>query len=436
MQKKEIVRRKAEIKMESTTSRESSGFFYGWIIVAISGLGIAFSVSAFIPTTIGLMKIPLTEELGWTSTQIYLAPSFATVLTILVAPFLGAVVDRFGARLVIALSFTIEAILIASFRYVDGSIGWFYARYAALAILATGTTAIPFAKILSHWFSRRRGLALGIALACYGIGGSIWSLMTQFLFDHIGWRASFTYLGGFILVIVMPVIVFFVRDTPQSKGFEVDGVSNGDSKQTNGTTEPTGMSLGQAMKKLQFWKIAFGFFFAAAAIQSVMLHLVPMLTGNGISPQAAASVQASLWLAMVIGRVTTGWLMDRMFAPYVAIIFLVFAVVGFVMLGGGVIGGLAVVAAILVGLANGSEADVVPYITGRYYGLKHYTSIYGTFFSCFCLGAGFGPPMTAFLFEKTGGYHFISWTHTCALVLAGLIFFTFQRFPKSYSPET
>jgi MFS family permease len=420
--------------MDQYNPNKSSSFFYGWIIAAAAGLGIAFSVSVWIPSTIGIMASHLVEEFGWTMTQIYAGASVAAFVTILVAPFLGAIVDKFGARPVITFSFIIEATLIASYHYLNSNIYLFFARYGALAILATGTTAVPFAKILTRWFDRRRGLALGIALACYGLGGVMWSKGTQFLFDLVGWRNTFFYMGGVILFLVLPILLFVIRDTPESKGLTVDGLPESVEAKSAQKVDTTGFSLTEAVRGVQFWKIAFGFFFAAFAIQSIMQHIVPMMKLNGISAQTAASIQALLWLAMVFGRVTTGWLMDHIFAPRVAMIFLIPAVIGvFILSSPGLAFGVAIIGAICIGLANGSEADVVPYVTSRYYGLKYYTKIYGTFFSCYCLGSAFGPIVTAKLVDSTGRYHVMIWTHTAALVIAGIIFFTFKRFPKSFS---
>jgi MFS family permease len=417
--------------MNGNNPDNKNRFFYGWIIAVASGLGIAFSVMVFVPTVIGFLVGPLGKEYGWSATQVILATSFATISTILVAPFLGAIVDRFGARRVITFSFIVEALLIASFRYIDSNIYLFYARYAALALLATGTTTVPFARIISLWFDRRRGTAIGIALACYGIGGVIWSKGTAILFDLVGWRESFTYMGAFILIIILPILLILIRDTPESKGFNVDGVSD-DAQKAITKPELTGMSLGQAAKEAQFWKIALAFFFVAAAIQSLMVQLVPMLKSYGIPVQTAASIQASLWGTMVLGRVVTGWCMDRFFAPRVALVLLIPGIIGVLLLGWGIVGVAAVLGAMLLGFSNGSEGDIVPYVTSRYYGLKHYTKIYGTFFSFFCLGSGFGPPITAFIVQKAGSYHVIAWTHTGALVIAGLIFLAFKRFPKSH----
>jgi MFS family permease len=420
--------------MDQNKPIKRSSVFYGWVIAVAAGLGIAFSVSVWIPSTIGIMASHLVEEFGWTMTQIYVGASVAAFVTILVAPFLGAIVDRFGARPVIAFSFIIEALLIASYYYLNSNIYLFFMRYGALAILATGTTAVPFAKILSRWFDRRRGLALGVALACYGLGGVMWSKGTQVLFDLVGWRNSFLYMGGVILFIVLPILLIIIRDTPESKGLTVDGLPESAEAKFLPKADTTGLSLSEAVRGLQFWKIAFGFFFAAFAIQGIMQHIVPMMKLSGISAQTAASVQALLWLAMVFGRVTTGGLMDHIFAPRVAMIFLIPAIIGvFILSSSGLAVDIAIIGAVCIGLANGSEADVVPYVTGRYYGLKYYTKIYGTFFSCFCLGCAFGPIVTAKLVDSTGGYHVMVWTHTAALIAAGLIFLTFKRFPSSFS---
>jgi MFS family permease len=83
---------------------------------------------------------------------------------VFVAPFVGGIVDRFGARRVICLSFIAEALIIASFSQMNADIYGLYARFVALSIFAAGTTSISFALVISRWFDRRRGLALGIAL--------------------------------------------------------------------------------------------------------------------------------------------------------------------------------------------------------------------------------------------------------------------------------
>jgi len=419
--------------MNSNNPQKSSPFFYGWIIALISGIGIMFSISVFIPATNGIMASYLTEEFGWLQSEIVFGTSFATFATILVAPFLGAIVDKFGARRVITFSFVLEALIVASFCYVDGHLWLYYARYAALAIFATGTTAVPFNRIISRWFNLRRGVAISIAMACYGLGGVVWSKLTPVLFNIFGWRNAFLAMAVILMFIILPIILIFIRETPESIGSTIDGLPESPESKSAPKVDTIGLSLGKAISEIQFWKIAIGFFFISFALQSIVLQITPMMITHGLEPATAYNIQAYLWLAMIFGRMTTGVLMDRMFAPYVGIIFSIPAIIGIFILSGSptLSVGVAALGAICIGMANGCEADIIPYITGRYFGLKHYTKIYGTFFSCFCLGSAAGPPITAKLIETTGGFHIMLWTHTGAILLACAILFTFARFPES-----
>lgn len=410
-------------------------FFYGWVIAASSGIGIASSVMLFIPATIGILAAPLHKTFGWSLSQIMTALMVATTLTIVVAPFLGALVDRIGAIRVIVTSFIIEALLIASFHYLSGNIFWFYARYGALALLATGTTTVPFAKVISRWFDRRRGLALGLALAFTGIGGAVWSLGTQFLIVHAGLRNSFFWEAGFIAFIVIPILLITIRESPQSMGLNVDGAPDDTSVQrATAQLEKVGMNLREAAGTKAFWLIALVFFLVPFPIQGIMVNLVPMLISHGITAQIAASAQASLWIAMIVGRLSSGWLIDRFFGPRVAFGLLLPAVIGIAIFSAGVDGALAFLAAILVGVSNGSEGNILPYLTSRYFGLKHYTSIYGTFFSCFCLGSGLGAPVMAYMKESMGGYQQPLFVLGGVLVLGGLILLFYPPYPAKFKP--
>ena len=404
-----------------------SKIFYGWVIAFASSLGIAFSVSVYLPTTTGLLVGPLSREFGWTSPQIFLALTFATTCTILAAPFVGNLIDRYGARRVIAVSFLIEALLIASFRYMNDDIYWFYARYAAFALFSTGTTAIGFSALISRWFNKRRGLALGIALGGLGVGGVFWSLLTQFLFDRFGWRDSFVYLGAIVALVVLPILMATLRNSPQSMGLEMDGERSSGPKRAE---EVAGVMLREAARDGQYWLILATFFLIACATYGVMLNLVPLLQQQGASAQYAAAAQASIWSVLVLGRIVTGWLMDRYFAPHVALGFLIPPIVGIAMLAVGVNGPGAFVAAMLVGLAAGAEVDVMAYLASRYFGLKHFGAIYATFFSVYAVGTSAGPVFTAWLVARNGAYGPALWCLVAALCVSSVMLLRFRSFDR------
>jgi MFS family permease len=400
-------------------------FFYGWIIAAAAGMGIGCGVSVFIPSTLGLLIGPLGKEMGWSAQALFLCPLFAAMATVVVATPVGALIDRFGVRRMIAFGFLAEACITASFYFLGPEIGWFYARYALLAVLATATTAIAFTRLICAWFNRDRGLALGIALAGTGVGGAAWSLFAQRMIDVHGWRGAFLY-EACVMLVILAILLLVVRENPQKMGLYVDG--DAADSMTKDASRAHGMTLRGASKTGTYWLMLVTFLVVVSAVYAVMLHLVPMLRQRGVSAQAAASIQASLWIAVVFGRVVTGWLMDRVFAPFVAVAFLVPSIAGMALLASGASGGEAVLAAMLVGAAAGAEIDVVAYLCVRYFGLRHYGSIYGSVFAIVALGTAIGPALTAQLLPRLGGYSGVLWFEACALIVGIVLFLRFPRF--------
>jgi MFS family permease len=158
--------------------------------------------------------------------------------------------------------------------------------------------------------------------------------------------------------------------------------------------------------------------------------MVPYLTSRGESRDTAVMIQASLWAVLVVGRVSTGWLMDRFFAPRVGFVFLLLPIVGIALLASGASGIVALLCAMMVGLAAGAEVDVIAYLTGRYFGLKHYSVIYATYFSAFAFGSGVGPVTTAWAVERVGGYPPVLWAISGLMAVAAALLLKLPRFPE------
>jgi MFS family permease len=400
--------------------------FYGWVVAFASAVGLAFGISVFIPATTGLLVAPFREAFGWSPPQVMFALSFATMITVPAAPVTGALVDRFGARWIIALSFLAQGLIIASMRYIDSNVWGFYARYFALAALCTGTTAVAFSAVISRWFDKRRGLALGIAFAGVGAGGVVWSLATQRLFDTVGWRDTFLYMGGFLALIIFPTMLLLLRNSPEAMGQTPDGVEPADDR-AKAKAKVWGLTLSQAMRDSRYWLVLATFFMIACVTYGVQLNLVSILRSEGVTAQTAAAAQACIWAAMVLGRLTTGWLMDRFFAPRVALAFLAPCVVGAGMLALGAHGPAAFIAAMLVGVATGAEGNVLAYLLGRYFGLRHFGAIYATQFALYAVGSSTGPLMLSWGAAATGHYGSALW----ALIVAALIgMVLLTRMPK------
>jgi MFS family permease len=274
---------------------------------------------------------------------------------------------------------------------------------------------------------------LGIALAGYGLGGAAWSLILRWLIDRVGWRDMFLWQAAIIAVFVLPMLLLCIRNDPQSLGMRMDGTR--DASGGLATQRATdGLTWREAAASGQYWLMLATFLLIGTAVTSVMFHMIPLLKARGESTQVASEAQASLWAVLVIGRISTGWLMDRFFAPRVALGFLVLPIVGISMLAAGATGNAAFCAAIMLGLAAGAEADIIAYLAGRYFGLKHYAVIYATYFSVYALGSGLGPAITAWAVERAGGYGQVLWILAGVLLAAAFLLLGFKPFPKRYQP--
>jgi MFS family permease len=412
--------------------------FYGWYVAVACGLGLACGLASVITATFSIFLGPLRAEFGWTPSETFTGLLLVTATVTIAAPFIGSLVDRFGAKRIILVGFVMQAAVIASFATQTDSLLTFYARYIALAILGLGTTHVAFARVISVWFDRRRGLALGMALAGLGLGGIVWPLLSQWAITEYGWRTAYVIVALAVATVGILSIGLVVRESPESMGLLPDG----DEKPEGipGTTPMTviqsGFTLAETLRQGQFWLMLAAFLLIGVAVQSLILHLVPMLVMRNVEPMRAAQAQSLVAAALVVGRLGAGLLMDRFFAPRVAIAFLVGPVVGMILLASGASGTSAFIAGMLTGLAAGAEVDVTAFLASRYFGLRYFSRIYAWFYSAYSAGAGIGPLITARAVERYGDYTEILYVHAGLLVVAALMLSCLKPFPTSFPVGT
>ncbi len=408
--------------------------FFGWVIAGVSGLGLATGIATVVAATFSIFVGPMRDEFGWDTSLPFWAPLAVTVTSAIAAPGVGSLVDRFGVRRIVLVSFVLEALILASFYFMTPSIWGFYLRYVALGALCLGTTHVAFARVIALWFDRRRGLALGLALAGVGVGGIILPLLCQVLIAWQGWRVAYLGLAAIVSCVTLPVLALTLYDSPARFGQAVDGdaptpIRDAAASRPAGGELLAGVALREAVRDRFYWLMMLTFLLIGIGLQSMMIHLVPLLRARGVEPMFAAAAQSTLFLGLVVGRLVTGWLMDRFFAPRVALIFLLAPLAGIAALAVGAGGPSAFLAAALIGLAAGAEVDVIAYLTSRYFGLRQYSRIYGTYYAMYSLGGGIGPVLTAQGVAQTGGYGTVLWMLVALLAAAGALLTLFRPFP-------
>jgi MFS family permease len=294
---------------------------------------------------------------------------------------------------------------------VQGSIWQFYGVYFAITLLGLGTLPLSYSRVVIGWFEQRRGLALGIALAGFGVGAALVPEVSRIMIDLHGWRSAYLLFAAAIFLVSLPLTVFVLRESPGPDSAVTEQASIGG----------PGMSAAQAAKTRSYWLVLSSFFLVGIGITSILSHMVPMLIDRGMSLTDAARCMSTLAVALICGRVFAGFLMDHYFAPYVTAGFIVFGLAGgVILLAMGAVGPWAFVAAALVGLATGSEISEIAYIIGRYFGQLSFGQIYGIMFAGFQLGSAISAPLMGYYHDTFGDYIGALWL-VAGLVIAGAL---------------
>ena len=385
------------------TKESGNSFLYGWWIVFVAAVGLSMGYGPIVTFTFGVFFKLLNQEFGWSRGDISQAFSISLFVMSLVFPFVGRLVDRFGARRVIIPSILLFGLGLMSLSLLSANIWQLYAVYILLGLVGGGTAPVPYSNVLSHWFDKRRGLALGIAMVGLGLGAFVMPSLAQMLIVSQGWRQAYIVFGLMVMVITIPIVGLFFKETPEMVGLRPDGdVIN--PNHPNTSEQKIGLSAQEARQTHTFWILVGAFFLMSASVHGCLIHLVPLLTDRGISPQLAAGATSLFGAALLFGRVGAGYLLDHFFASSIALCFFCGTALGLLLLWSGVTGTAAFIAAFLVGLGMGAEGDIIAYLIGRYFGLRAFGEIYGYAFGAFTLGGVSGPLLMGRGFDATGSY--------------------------------
>jgi len=197
----------------------------------------------------------------------------------------------------------------------------------------------------------------------------------------------------------------------------------------------TGLTRGEALRSGVLWLVMVSFFVVSAAIQAVMIHLVPMLTDRGMTATSAALAASLFGAAGMAGRLGTGVLLDVITPEYVPTLASAAVAAGILMLFAGVSGPMAFAAAMLVGFGYGSESATVPYLVSRYFGLRSFSEIYSYLFITVPLGGALGPVLMGAGFDRTGSYRVVLLFWGVATVVAAVLMLRL-RAHKPFEPAT
>lgn len=384
-------------------------FFYGWWIVLVAFL-CNFVWSGFAYYSFSLFVKSLENDFKWNRGEIMLGFTVFFLASGLISPFIGRLITRFGERKVISVGAVLMGIAMALLGSVT-SIWQFYAFYALVGIGMAGMGTIPASSLVSKWFKKRRGLAIGIMAFGVGIGGFVAApLVAGTLIPVFGWRATYLIIGAITCLIIIPAALILVKaGKPEDMGLHPDGREIAEEAVQHGLSASLPLKLTEkaAMVAPAFWLIAICVVLSQFSMVGVSQNQVPFLTDIGFPVQTAAGALGFLALMSAIGKLGFGWLCDRIKAKYVSAIGLILQVIGIIILlninkDSSV--SMVWAFAFTMGLGIGSWLPTMSMLVSQNFGLIIYPTIFGLMTLCQCLGASIGPAVTGRLFDIMGDY--------------------------------
>lgn len=395
-----------------------AGLKRGQSVLLTAMLGVGTGVVTLITFSVGGLTASFQEAFGWNRADIASVYLFMSLGMVLSGPFAGALMDRFGVRLVSRFSIpglAIIFLLISQFP-ANGPLLGFRLLFVLAGIAAVGTNPVLYSRAISSTFNLARGLALGISATGAGIAGFLVPPLIAVLNTNLGWRGAFIGLAV-LAMLPLPFTQFLFRRVDSARA--VHGL------RTVRRTDRFAL-----LKTLTFWKLVVGFILIAAGTNAFIPNVVPLLVSSGTDPLKAAFAASMIGLGSIFGRLFCGYLIDRFFAPRVAAAMFTFAIVSFpILLSGNA--ALAPIATFLLGIAVGAEIDVTGYLCSRYFGVRNFGFNFTLIYLLFTLGGGFGPLLAGIVFDATGGYVSLVVILGIIVALSSIVLLTLPKYPSA-----
>lgn len=374
--------------------------------------------------SMGVFVAPLEAEFGWSRSTIVSALGINSLIAAILAPFVGALVDRFGPRRLAIIGISSFCAAFALLSTVSSSPLHWWALWVIVGLATVMITPMVWTFAIISRFSHTRGLALAVTLSGTAITAVLAPVLGNFLIQSGGWRLAYIGLGALYCAFALPlVLLFFFSAFEQPRGDAPVAIDKP-------TSPPlTGMTVSQGLRSGAFWKIGVATFFVLIPITGTIVHLVPALTLAGLDRSGAVTAASLVGFAAVAGRLLAGYLLDRANARLLATIaFALPAIVCAALLNfeGGF--ALALAIALLFGLCTGAEMEMASYLSSRHFGMRNFGTLFGFIVSGITLAAGLAPILAGLVFDAQGSYRLALIGGAALAIAASLLIFSLPEY--------
>jgi len=382
-------------------------FRQGWrvLLAAMVGNGLGFVALPFY--TIGALAPHLAGEFGWKFAEIMAGVPIVSVVVLTLSPIVGRLSDRIGVRRVALTSLLLYGVSFMLFAVNRGSLWVYYANWVLLGVAGSGTLPLCWTRAVNNWFDANKGIALGITMMGTGLFGTLAKLTVAAVLLRWDWQTCYLVIGLAPILIAFPIGYFGFHD-------RVPGPATGGGE----AAVAEGWDYRRILRSWRFWMLGIAFMLLSFALGGPMPHLENILFDKGFTRADAATIVAVFGIAVIVGRVAGGFLIDRFWAPLVAMVLFLLPALGLgLFIAGGQSTALAYLMIVLFGLGTGVEYDLMSFLIARYFGMRNYGSAYGTLYLMFGIGAGAGPVLIGWAYDVQGHYSTILQVSIALLVI-------------------
>lgn len=404
-----------------------------WPVVLAAAAG--FSIHSVATSAIGLFMPSIGQEMGWGRAQIALGLTIAAFLTVPLSPFVGAAIDRWGPRRLALPGVIFTGLAIASFSMAH-SFGQWIALWVVYALISLGVKATIWTTAVSNAFAQARGVALAVAMSGMDFTQIVVPPLVYWLIVSFGWRHAYIWLGlGWALPVFLATALCLIDVRRAGQGIAFARTPSVPSQ-----ANVAGLSVREALRSGPLWRIGLSTLITMLLGTAAVVHQVPILVAAGVTTERAALLASLSGIAALAGKFIMGALMDRTHAARISGMILALSGLGFALLLEPLRAPATIVLAMLIiGFAGGAKLQITAYLTGQYGGLLNFGKIFGVMHGLTVLGAGLGPFLAGWAFDRTHSYDTVLMLGVPGSLICGLLIFGLKPHsndrPAPRSPE-
>ncbi|MCK9356302.1 MAG: MFS transporter [Dehalococcoidia bacterium] len=408
--------------------------FYGYwlIVVTFTFLVLCIGCGSF---AFSLFVRPLEASFGWGRGEVMAGFTIFFVTMGIASPVVGRFVDRYGARLVIPVGAVVMGLGFALVSRMS-DLWLFYVSYVIIGLGGAGMGQVPSSAIISNWFKKRRGTAIGLMSAGVGAGGFLIAPLVAWLIPEFGWRTAYFSMAVIIWVVAIPLSLLVVRTRPSEMGLYPDGTTTPPELAAGAqgrAAEVQSFTLKQAARTSTFWLIAVSYFFGCFSSMGLTQAPVPFLEDIGYPTQMAAAAIGMMGVGSAVGKAVFGWLCDKMHPKKAwAIGQAMEACAALILININADSPVIFiwVFALLLGLGMGAWLPTLSMLTSTNFGLLFYGAVFGAVNMAQSAGTATGPFFAGLMYDATGTYYWVFVTFA-SLFAVGIPTVLLVKRPKS-----